>query len=353
MPSVRRAHLTGAFAGLLALAGFAVTMLLFRAPDVHSSLAVLSLAFSLELLAVPILLRGGRYQDLAGAMVVGALVGLLAVMAYLAGGLNQPILGLFVAVPVIATVLLSPRAGLFATLTLIGVVSLFLGLQLSGYVPQFLVASADEASLMRGLILLLGTILAAAAVWTYESRTQSQLERYRAQNQRDVVSGLPNRWQFEIGMREQLNDAGAHIGYACLMLIDIDHFRQFNALYGRASGDELLRRVGAAIQSSAVGPHCLVSRLESDCFALFCWCASKSTIRTIYDRVQLLVSACAAELSQDQTAVPSVSIGIGLFNESDCARGDAAGLLHAQAAEALLAAQALGGNKVKFHAAAA
>lgn len=63
----------------------------------------------------------------------------------------------------------------------------------------------------------------------------------------DPLVGLSNRRHFEERFSNVLHVAQRIHSGMSLMLIDLDHFRQFNELYGQAAGDECLRLVGGCI----------------------------------------------------------------------------------------------------------
>ena len=356
--SLHRQRVISIVAAVLAAVGVLAWWALFTLDGVHPSLLVLAALIVLELAAVPWLVRGGQRNDIGGALVMASVLGCLALTAYLAGGVNQPLMGLAAAVPVLATVLLSPRAGLVVTLLLCGMVAWFLTLELRGYAPSLISVGEDEQTLIRGIVILLGTVLAAVCIWTYESYNRKVIEGYRLQSQRDVVSGLPNRWQFEAGMRKQLMSGRERSGYACMLLVDLDGFREFNDKYGRSAADELLHQVGRAVRASLIGPDNLIARFDGDCYAVFAWCASRNTVRALYDRIQLFVAGVEhPEVQAGKGRIVTVSIGVGLINGRSELNSEEGGgpadLLYARAAAALRNAQQSGRNKVKFHLAAA
>lgn len=68
----------------------------------------------------------------------------------------------------------------------------------------------------------------------------------------DPLTGLANRHQLEASLPQQLAEAersGAPL--SCLML-DVDHFKQFNDSYGHEAGDEVLRAVGKLLANSVL-----------------------------------------------------------------------------------------------------
>lgn len=51
-----------------------------------------------------------------------------------------------------------------------------------------------------------------------------------------------------------------------LIMLDIDHFKQYNDLYGHQIGDECLRAVAQALNEALVRPHDLVARYGGEEF---------------------------------------------------------------------------------------
>ncbi len=346
-PGIRRHVVVAVLAGLLGLTGLAVTMLLWRDPQLPLSLSILSGLLSMELLAAPLLCQSPQHLDLAGALTIGGLVGFLALLAFLAGGLNQPLLSLVIALPVVATVLLSPRAGVCATLSLCAAISLMLLLELRGLSPRLWPLAPQDSTLLRGAVLLLGTTATATAIWAAESRLRRIQERWKRDVRPDPVSGLLTEWQFQQRLLERLGQLPPPGTRATLFLVAIDHFDPRLQQKGRSETQELLRRVGAAIRASATDPRALAARLDTDQFALFNWCASPATVRTVYERMQLLAAATTADLPLNDGAGVTLSIGIAELPLEDSLLAGAGDRLHQAASDALASARALGGNKVR------
>lgn len=84
-----------------------------------------------------------------------------------------------------------------------------------------------------------------------ESRLQEQareIDHHISESRTDALTGLPNRRAFDEIMQQQakrLRDSGTP---AVLMMMDIDHFKQFNDTYGHLAGDEVLQGVANAIR---------------------------------------------------------------------------------------------------------
>ena len=84
----------------------------------------------------------------------------------------------------------------------------------------------------------------------------------------DELTGLGSRHQFDESLtREWLR--GLRVGDPIsLLLIDIDHFSQYNERYGYAKGDGCLRKVAAAIKGSTRRPADLVARCAGEQFGM-------------------------------------------------------------------------------------
>jgi diguanylate cyclase (GGDEF)-like protein len=134
----------------------------------------------------------------------------------------------------------------------------------------FVTASvADEAGLVgdglgRYLVLLaLGTVLMALAGWTFLLDRRS-LER-RATT--DELTGLVNRREFERITDESLLAADRFATGACLMLIDLNGFKQINDTLGHQFGDLVLQAAAERLQS-AVRDTDVVGRWGGDEFVI-------------------------------------------------------------------------------------
>lgn len=91
---------------------------------------------------------------------------------------------------------------------------------------------------------------------------EKQEEKYRESNRTDELTGLFNRSSGEKMMRE-----AAEKGNGCLILIDLDNFKHFNALYGFVTGDLLIRSVAESIEN--IDADKIASRFGGDEFAIF------------------------------------------------------------------------------------
>jgi diguanylate cyclase (GGDEF)-like protein/PAS domain S-box-containing protein len=75
----------------------------------------------------------------------------------------------------------------------------------------------------------------------------------REQSIRDPLTELYNRRYMEEALNQQLSRVTRQLHPLGLIMIDIDHFKNFNDTYGHAAGDALLRELGRLLQSHIRG----------------------------------------------------------------------------------------------------
>lgn len=135
----------------------------------------------------------------------------------------------------------------------------------------------------------------------------------------DSLTGLPNRAHLLRELRGLRRRATAHPGVTALIVVDLHHFKAVNDLYGRRTGDRLLRAIGRELQSVAAGPQ-FVARVGGDEFALL-YHASDDDINKVAQAAEVLArkiqltirDTCAGHIGNRQL---HANIGITLFEHA-------------------------------------
>jgi diguanylate cyclase (GGDEF)-like protein len=84
----------------------------------------------------------------------------------------------------------------------------------------------------------------------------------------DGLTQLANRRSFDRYLQEQRAVAQRHGRPLALVLMDVDHFKAYNDLYGHQAGDDCLKQVAAAMRSCCRRPSDLAARYGGEEFAL-------------------------------------------------------------------------------------
>jgi diguanylate cyclase (GGDEF)-like protein len=96
-------------------------------------------------------------------------------------------------------------------------------------------------------IVLLVLVLASIALWTYRVK-RSQL-RFMKLARRDGLTGIFNRQHFVDEAEQQLQYCKKSARHACMLLIDLDHFKAVNDTHGHGVGDRVLQCAVEACQT--------------------------------------------------------------------------------------------------------
>lgn len=91
-------------------------------------------------------------------------------------------------------------------------------------------------------------------------QSQSQIEKLRAslsESQRlgmlDAVTHLKNRHWLQANLPREVKAASEFKESLCLVMADVDHFKNINDTFGHAVGDEILRRFGELLSKNIKG----------------------------------------------------------------------------------------------------
>jgi diguanylate cyclase (GGDEF)-like protein len=127
----------------------------------------------------------------------------------------------------------------------------------------------------------------------------------------DELSGLANRRAFQRCLESHQNHA------LVLAILDIDHFKNINDLYGHPTGDEVIRHTGKLLNEAFSKSSLVVARLGGDEFGILFDAATvkaaSSALEEFCHRIKLTGSPECSEFSY------SVSIGISIAEKAGVA----------------------------------
>lgn len=166
---------------------------------------------------------------------------------------------------------------------------------------------------------------------------------------RDPKTGLVTaaRWR-EIG-DEALVDAAGDKGSVGVLLVDLDHFKSVNDTYGHLAGDDVLRSVAAAMEST-VREGDVVGRFGGEEFVVLLHDASRAEVAWAAERMRAAIAATRIPVQGLERPLRiTTSVGAAVFP----ADGQDLDELLEQADKALYAAKHGGRNRVVCAAEAA
>ncbi len=200
-----------------------------------------------------------------------------------------------------------------------GVVGCAVALYQGASIPRYFANSLSFTLLTGGVMLLVGPIVLAAAAYSvaivplclapvvamYNSISQSARSEHAARH--DSLTGLPNRAAFHDAVTAVLCDVDTP---ACVLLVDLDRFKDVNDTLGHRYGDLLLVQVAERFRS-AIGGDGLIARLGGDEFALVSRHRDRRAAVALAERI---AGALREPFKLEEMVVDTqASVGIALF----------------------------------------
>jgi diguanylate cyclase len=158
----------------------------------------------------------------------------------------------------------------------------------------------------------------------------------------DSLTGIANRKYFDHELRAAAEEAVATAQPLCLLLADIDRFKQFNDRFGHQIGDQVLRLVAQVLTRSIKGRD-LAARYGGEEFALILPQTDLDGARALAEQIRLAVAGNRIRTKPDGADLGRITMSIG------CARympGEPLTSLIQRADEALYRAKRAGRDRV-------
>jgi len=214
------------------------------------------------------------------------------------------------------------------------------------------VTDDDVGVLVEGVVLVVLVNLVGLAATRRTARGERMLFAEREEVQRlsttDALTGTGNRRRWEQHLEVEWA-RGEREGWPVgLLLVDVDDFKAVNDRFGHAGGDEVLRRVAAALEARARRAGDLVARLGGDEFAVVLPGASDDDVRTLAQELLDEVRAVREGAGPaDPASALALSVGAGTAVPGrGCSWAEAVAAVDAQ----LYRAKAEGRDRVRWAA---
>lgn len=126
----------------------------------------------------------------------------------------------------------------------------------------------------------------------------------------DGLTGLSNRRYFDDYVETEWRQAFRMQEPVSMLMVDIDHFKQYNDTYGHLSGDEVLRKVARRVQECFRRPRDLTVRMGGEEFVVVLPQTPASELPMLAQRAVLAVRALEEpHVSSPVADVVTISVG--------------------------------------------
>jgi diguanylate cyclase (GGDEF)-like protein len=164
-------------------------------------------------------------------------------------------------------------------------------------------------------------------------------------SQRDGLTGLYNHRMFKEKLTQELSRRGRNNKPLSLMMIDIDHFKQFNDSYGHQAGDAVLKQLAAVITGQTRGRTIDVCcRYGGEEFTVIMPELDLSRAVTVAERLRKTVEDTPFFIKdREEKSKVTISLGVASVAPEEDANADD---LVKKADDALYQSKRLGRNRV-------
>ncbi len=150
------------------------------------------------------------------------------------------------------------------------------------------------------------------------NRLREEINVTKLETLLDELTGVGNRRGFNKRIDVEIGDNKRHGVPFCILSVDIDHFKQFNDLYGHLTGDKVLCFVAKTISGIVKGKDG-VFRMGGEEFTVILPDATYSIGMTVADRIRHAISNTVLIISNADniTNTVTVSVGVATYQEAD------------------------------------
>jgi diguanylate cyclase (GGDEF)-like protein len=174
--------------------------------------------------------------------------------------------------------------------------------------------SLDASAVATGRLYIALLLVVLASIGLLLFRVKRSQLRFKRMSSLDGLTGILNHQHFMSEAERVLRVQEKKFGSACLISIDLDHFKQVNDTHGHAMGDVVLKRT-VAILKPFLRPIDLFGRLGGEEFAiLLVGCSSSQAVATA-DRLRVAIEATPVE---DDGRSVSLSASVGVASTDRC-----------------------------------
>ena len=298
-------------AAILAVSATIGLTLRLQFGELHTASLWLSIAITLTFYGV--FFTAGKVFDAiqSAKLVIAACFIADFYIGYHVGGLEGPFIVSIPMLPALSILLLGPRSALVMLPATVLLLAVFTGLHYIGHEFPQNTLSPSETLVMRGFWLIFMVLVLTGTGWYYASQNEALQRALRDQASHDFLTGAINRRALEQILNREINRAKRKDYDISLLMLDIDHFKQFNDNNGHQAGDECLIRVTEALNTCLKRSCDVLGRYGGEEFLVLLPDISHSKAREIAESLRVSVENLSIYYDQSRHDVLTITIGIG------------------------------------------
>jgi diguanylate cyclase (GGDEF)-like protein len=158
----------------------------------------------------------------------------------------------------------------------------------------------------------------------------------------DVLTGLRNRRAFDEYVERAFSSARRRQSNLAVIVIDVDHFKQYNDRFGHAAGDVCLRRIATVLSAAAARSEDLAARYGGEEFVVILPATPLAGAQIVAEEIRSGIEALGIPHPDNVAGVVTVSLGVAFSSRG---AGDAQSIFDL-ADQALYEAKDAGRNRV-------
>ena len=181
------------------------------------------------------------------------------------------------------------------------------------------------------------------AMVTEMETLRKELEHVREEALTDSLTGVANRKAFDSALAQICEQSATMRTPVCILIADIDHFKQFNDTYGHLVGDRVLRFVASTLKRCVKG-YDRPARFGGEEFSVILTNTVLTGARSVAEQIRKEVASGVLKERNSEKTYGRIAISIGVAQYRE---GESINDLIDRADSALYRAKNRGRNRVE------
>ncbi len=134
----------------------------------------------------------------------------------------------------------------------------------------------------------------------------------------DGLTGIPNRRYFDEQLQREANRSLRQEKSLSVLMMDIDHFKDFNDHYGHGAGDQCLQKVAETLKTTLLRPADMIARYGGEEFVALLPGTDASGAREVAEKLRTAIAELAIPHEHSSaSSVVTLSIGCATYSPQD------------------------------------